>query len=177
MVPPRNIQNQAEVTHGVKVPMKKLHNTVHQLKNKELDGKVPVEVLFKVFKDREYGIELVLDDDGRVKHCFAEHAITSVTENLEELSSSNLAVHVCIRTSSTNRWTDTRNPHLQHSVRTVSHGSNSACSSFWISTFRWISDFGTCSGWKIFQGTPGFQFSALRDRRRWAWAYRIQRSK
>ena len=35
-VPPRSIQNQLKVTHGVKVLMKKLYNTIQQLTKKEL---------------------------------------------------------------------------------------------------------------------------------------------
>ena len=59
-----------EVTHGVNVPLKKLYNTVHQLITKEMDGKSPIEVLVKLFRDEAYEIELILDDYGRVTHCF-----------------------------------------------------------------------------------------------------------
>ena len=40
---------------------------------KELNGKSPVEVLVKAFRDEAYEIELVLDDCGRVTHCLFTH--------------------------------------------------------------------------------------------------------
>ena len=72
-VPPRSIHHQLEVTHGVKVPIKKLYKTFQQLKKKEVDGKSPIEVLVKLFRDEAYGIGLVSDDNGRVTYCFIAH--------------------------------------------------------------------------------------------------------
>ena len=50
--------------------MKKSYNTVQQLIKKALDGKILIEVLVKLFWDKAYEIELILDDDGRVTHFF-----------------------------------------------------------------------------------------------------------
>ena len=72
-VPPQSIQKQSKLTHGINVPLKKLYHTIQQLFKKELNGKSPVEVLVKAFRDEAYEIELVLDDCGRVTHCFFAH--------------------------------------------------------------------------------------------------------
>ena len=37
---------------------------------KGLDGKSPIRVQVKLFRDEAYEIELGFDDDGRVTHCF-----------------------------------------------------------------------------------------------------------
>ena len=74
-VTPRSIQNQLKVWHiGVNVPMKKLDSTIQQLIKKELNDKSLIEGLVKASTDEAYEIELVLDDGGRVTHCFFAHS-------------------------------------------------------------------------------------------------------
>ena len=50
--------------------MKKLDSTIQQLIKKELNDKSLFEGLVKASTDEAYEIELVLDDGGRVTHCF-----------------------------------------------------------------------------------------------------------
>ena len=61
------------MTHGVKVPINQLYNTIKQLTKKKLTGKSPVEALLKSCRDEAYEIELVLDDGGSVTHFFFAH--------------------------------------------------------------------------------------------------------
>ena len=54
--------------------MKKLDSTIQQLIKKELNDKSLFEGLVKASTDEAYEIELVLDDGGRVTHCFFAHS-------------------------------------------------------------------------------------------------------